>query len=127
MDETIPPCAASGVSSERMCGRMIVQQGMFAQMMTTCILWIVPLLLIVARPVHRLRALAGGCVLEVLCTVMIPVDVLVRLFWNRMSVWLKFVLLLARSAVFRRSVRIAASMIAGQRKLWYASPWRVRS
>lgn len=33
----------------------------------------------------------------------------------------------ARSAVFRRSVRIAASMIAGQRKLWYASPWRVRS
>ena len=59
MDETIPPCAASGVSeSERMCGRKIVQQGMFAQMMTTCILWIVPLL-IVAKPVHRLRALAG--------------------------------------------------------------------
>lgn len=94
MDETIPPCAAPGVSSERMCGRMIVQQGMFAQMMTTCILWIVPLLLIVARPVHRLRALAGGCVLEVLCTVMITVDVLVQLFWNRMSVWLKFALLL---------------------------------
>ena len=93
MDETIPPCAAPGVSSERMCGRKIVQQGMFAQMMTTCILWIVPLL-IVARPVHRLRALAGGCVLEVLCTVMIPGDVLVRLFWNRMSVWLMFALLL---------------------------------
>ena len=73
---------------------MIVQQGMFAQMMTTCILWIVPLLLIVARPVHRLRALAGDCVLEALCTVMIPVDVLVRLFWNRMSVWLMFALLL---------------------------------
>lgn len=94
MDETISPCAASGVSSERMCGRMIVQQGMFAQMMTTCILWIVPLLLIVARPVHRLRALADSCVLEVLCTVMIPVDVLVRLFWNRMSIWLMFALLL---------------------------------
>ena len=73
---------------------MIVQQGMFSQMMTTCILWIVPLLLIVARPIHRLRALAGGCVLEALCTVMIPVDVLVRLFWNRMSVWLMFALLL---------------------------------
>ena len=102
MDETIPPCAAPGVSSERMCGRMIVQQGMFAQMMTTCILWIVPLLLIVARPVHRLRALAGGCVLEVLCTVMITVDVLVQLFWNRMSVWLKFVLLLY--SVFRTSM-----------------------
>lgn len=101
MDETIPPCAASGVSSERMCGRKIVQQGMFAQMMTTCILWIVPLL-IVARPVHRLRALAGGCVLEVLCTVMIPVDVLVRLFWNRMSVWLMFALLL--DSVFRTSM-----------------------
>lgn len=101
MDETIPPCAASGVSSERMCGRMIVQQGMFAQMMTTCILWIVPLL-IVPRPVHRLRALAGGCVLEVLCTVMIPVDVLVRLFWNRMSVWLMFALLL--DGVFRTSM-----------------------
>ena len=94
MDETIPPCAASGVSSERMCGRKIVQQRMFAQMMTTCILWIVPLLLIVARPVHRLRALAGGCVLEVLCTVMIPVDVPVQLFWNRMSIWLMFALLL---------------------------------
>lgn len=94
MDETISPCAAPGVSSERMCGRMIVQQGMFAQMMTTCILWIVPLLLIVARPIHRLRALAGSCVLEVLCTVMIPVDVLVQLFWNRMSVWLMFALLL---------------------------------
>lgn len=102
MDETISPCAASGVSSERMCGRMIVQQGMFAQMMTTCILWIVPLLLIVARPVHRLRALAGGCVLEVLCTVMITVDVLVQLFWNRMSVWLKFALLLY--IVFRTSM-----------------------
>ena len=101
MDETIPPCAASGVSSERMCGRMIVQQGMFAQMMTTCILWIVPLL-IVARPVHRLRALAGGCVLEVLCTVMITVDVLVQLFWNRMSVWLMFALLLY--SVFRTSM-----------------------
>lgn len=102
MDETIPPCAASGVSSERMCGRMIVQQGMFSQMMTTCILWIVPLLLIVARPIHRLRALAGGCVLEALCTVMIPVDVLVRLFWNRMSVWLMFALLL--DSVFRTSM-----------------------
>lgn len=102
MDETISPCAASGVSSERMCGRMIVQQGMFAQMMTTCILWIVPLLLIVARPVHRLRTLAGSCVLEVLCTVMITVDVLVQLFWNRMSVWLKFVLLLY--SVFRTSM-----------------------
>ena len=66
-------------------------------------------------------AVAGGCVLEVLCTVAITVDVLVQLFWNRMSVWLKFVLLLysvfrtsmilllARSAVFRRSVRIALS------------------
>lgn len=102
MDETIPPCAAPGVSSERMCGRMIVQQGMFAQMMTTCILWIVPLLLIVARPVHRLRALAGDCVLEALCTVMIPVDVLVQLFWNRMSVWLMFALLL--DSVFRTSM-----------------------
>lgn len=33
---------------------------------------------------------------------MIPVDVLVRLFWNRMSVWLKFVLLLY--SVFRTSM-----------------------
>ena len=89
-----PVCQVSGC--------VVVQQGMFAQMMTTCILWIVPLLLIVARPIHRLRALAGGCVLEVLCTVMIPVDVLVQLFWNRMSVWLKFVLLLY--SVFRTSM-----------------------
>lgn len=33
---------------------------------------------------------------------MITVDVLVQLFWNRMSVWLKFVLLLY--SVFRTSM-----------------------
>ena len=55
------------------------------------------------RKAHTpLRALAGGCVLEALCTVMIPVDVLVRLFWNRMSVWLMFALLL--DGVFRTSM-----------------------
>ena len=55
------------------------------------------------RKAHTPAAGAGRhCVLEVLCTVMIPVDVLVRLFWNRMSVWLKFVLLLY--SVFRTSM-----------------------
>ena len=55
------------------------------------------------RKAHTPAAGAGRhCVLEVLCTVMIPVDVLVRLFWNRMSVWLMFALLL--DSVFRTSM-----------------------
>ena len=55
------------------------------------------------RKAHTPAAGAGRhCVLEVLCTVMIPGDVLVRLFWNRMSVWLMFALLL--DSVFRTSM-----------------------
>ena len=55
------------------------------------------------RKAHTPAAGAGRhCVLEVLCTVIITIDVLVQLFWNRMSVWLKFVLLLY--SVFRTSM-----------------------